>query len=201
MSTQDSRTIGFFCPKCHQSVIAERSVFALCAAPCEIPCPCGGSRVRIRCDGEYFSLEAPCASCGGSHTAHCPRSAFLRQRTLGFSCPKTGLDCCYVGEHTSVFAAMRRLELALDQLDDTKQQGAFLNETVMREMLGEVKDIAARGGISCSCGSKSWSLRVHYASVELVCEHCGGTLRLRAATMDDLEDLCCRDKLLIGSAN
>jgi hypothetical protein len=119
--------------------------------------------------------------------------------------PASGLDCCYVGEEEPVFAAMKRLEEAMDQLDqqiqngeeEEHQPGTFLNELVMQEVLGEVKEIASRGGISCQCGSKQWKMRIHYSSLELVCPVCGGSLRIPAATQSDLTDLCCKDHLLI----
>jgi methionine synthase I (cobalamin-dependent) len=122
------------------------------------------------------------------------------------ACPASGLDCCYVGEEEPVFSAMKRLEEAMDQLDqqnpenedgNTHESGTFLNELVMQEVLGEVKEIAARGGISCQCGSKQWRMRIHYSSLELVCPSCGGSLRIPAATQSDLTDLCCKDHLLI----
>ena len=67
----------------------------------------------------------------------------------------------------------------------------------MTEVLGELKDIAARGGISCTCGSKRYKINVHYSAVELECADCGGKLRIPAATGEDLEDLCCQSTLVI----
>lgn len=41
----------------------------------------------------------------------------------------------------------------MDKLgEDEVSQGAFLDEIVMEEVLSEIRDIAARGGISCACG-------------------------------------------------
>ncbi|MCD7844063.1 MAG: hypothetical protein LUG17_05520, partial [Clostridiales bacterium] len=108
-----------------------------------------------------------------------------------------GLDCCYVGQDEAVYQAIKRLEEAVHELDEKQEESSFLNDVVMAEVLGELKDIAARGGISCACGSQDWTLKVHYSSVEVVCARCGASLRLPAATLDDLNDLCCRDKLLI----
>ncbi|MCI6586888.1 MAG: hypothetical protein MSC47_07240, partial [Oscillibacter sp.] len=57
--------------------------------------------------------------------------------------------------------------------------------------------IAARGGISCTCGSTRYTVQVRRGAVDLVCADCGGRLRLPAATDEDLDDLCCRMKLTI----
>lgn len=198
MSAEESRTLGFICPKCRQSVIAERSVFALTAAPLRIACPCGGSYLQTEYQGDRFLLEAPCVSCGGRHLARCPSEAFLRRKALRFTCGKTGLDCCCVGEEQEVFRAVKHMEAAADQLEERGgEPGSFLNELVMEEMLSELRDIARRGGVRCTCGSRRWRMQLEYAAIRLTCADCGGALRLSAAAMDDLDELCCRDELLI----
>ena len=74
---------------------------------------------------------------------------------------------------------------------------AFLDSVIMYEVLSELKDIAARGGVKCACGSPDYGVRVGYSSVDLVCAQCGAALRLGAATPDDLDALCARDTLTI----
>ena len=100
-----------------------------------------------------------------------------------------------------MFRAMEKLEGAVDKLrrdDSGETRGAFLNDVVMGEVLAELKDIAARGGVSCTCGSKKYKVKILYSAVELTCADCGAKLRLPAATGEDLEDLCCKYTLLIG---
>ena len=99
-----------------------------------------------------------------------------------------------------MFRAMEKLEAAVDKLrldDQTEQRGAFLNEAVMAEVLGELKDIAQRGGVRCACGSADYGVKVGYSTVDLVCARCGAALRLPAAGPDDLDALCARDALII----
>jgi hypothetical protein len=67
----------------------------------------------------------------------------------------------------------------------------------MYEVLSELKDMAARGGIGCSCGSKRWSMQVGRGAVDILCADCGGRLRIPAATDEDLDRLCCHMKLEI----
>jgi len=67
----------------------------------------------------------------------------------------------------------------------------------MEEVLSELRDIAQRGGISCACGSRAWTFRVNYSSVDVICKECGAEMRLPAATADDLEDLCCKTSIFI----
>ena len=132
------------------------------------------------------------------HTVTCSTAAFLQEKTLAFSCAHSGLDCCYVGEQEAVFAAMRRLEETVDVLEsEAGAQGMFLNDLVMEEILEELRDIGRRDGISCTCGSRAWNLKINYSSVELTCARCGAGLKIPAATMSDIEDLCCKPTLTI----
>ena len=71
------------------------------------------------------------------------------------------------------------------------------DNVIMYEVLSELKDIAARDGISCTCGSREYSIRVRRDAVDLECRRCGGRLRLPAATDEDLDRLCCQMKLTI----
>lgn len=192
------RTIGYICPKCRQSVVADRSLFSLSVGRMKLPCPCGKSELRVDYLGSGYQFTVPCAACGGEHQATLSGGQMMGHQILGFSCPETGIDCCYIGQEGPVYAALPRLEQTVDkQAARGDQEGTFLDETIMAEILGELKDIAARGGVSCTCGSKRWTLDVHYSSVELRCADCGGTLRLPAATMDDLGDLCAKPELVI----
>jgi len=180
-------------------VVVERTEFQLAAAPNKLPCPCGGSALLIELEADHADLTVPCLYCGHDHHVRCSVHSLLHEKTLAFSCKATGLDCCYIGEEQSVFRALRRLEEAAAQMAEKPEgEGSFLNETVMEEVLGEVKDIAARGGISCVCGSRDYKVKVLYSSVELTCAHCGAKLRIPAATGEDLGELCCHYTLQIG---
>ena len=143
-------------------------------------------------------LKVPCLFCGREHEVSCSSHAFLREKALAFSCAQSGLDCCYVGEEGPVYAATARLEQAVDKLgQDAAKDGAFLDPLVMEEVLGEIRDIAKRGGISCACGSKKWTFQVNFSSVDLICQECGAQMRIPAATADDIDDICCKTTLLI----
>ena len=190
MVEEAKRTLAYLCPSCRQSVVVERSVFQLAAAPNRLPCPCGKSALEVEVAGDRAKLTVPCLFCGRDHTVSCS--------AIAFSCAASGLDCCYVGEEGAVFAAVRRLEEAVSKLEaEAGAAGTFLDELVMHEVLSEIKEIAQRGGVSCTCGSKEWKLQVNYSSVDLICGHCGRAMRIPAATASDIEDICCKDKLII----
>lgn len=195
---EPKRTLAYLCPKCKQSVVVEMSEFRLAAASSKLPCPCGGSALLVEMEADHVDLTVPCLYCGEDHHIRCSAHAFLHEKALAFSCKATGLDCLYVGKEEPVFRALRRLEEATADMDETDKEKSFLNEAIMTEVLGELKDIAARGGISCCCGSKEYKVKVNFSSVELACGQCGARLRLPAATGEDLEDLCCHYSLLIG---
>ena len=202
MVQESKRTLAYICPSCRQSVIVERSVFQLAASANELPCPCGKSALKVEMMGDRVKLTVPCLFCQTEHTVTCSAKAFLHEKALAFSCGASGLDCCYVGEEGPVFAAVRRLEEAVDKLEqDAGEKGAFLDELVMHEVLSELKDIAARGGISCACGSKRWKMQVNYSSIDLFCADCGAAMRIPAATASDIDDICCKNTIVIHGAH
>lgn len=197
---EETRTIGYICPVCGSPVIVQRTAFQLCAGDSVLPCPCGKSELRFTQLGDRCQVTVPCLFCAKDHTAVCSNDALLHQKLLALSCPASGLGCCCIGGEGQVFRAMERLEAAVDKLrldDQTENRGAFLDEVVMGETLAELRDIAARGGVRCACGSTDYGVKVGYSSVDLVCARCGAALRLSAATQDDLAALCARDALTI----
>lgn len=198
MVEESKRTLAYICPSCRQAVIAERSVFQLAASANAIPCPCGKSALRVEMMGDRVKLTVPCLFCESDHTVACSSKAFLHEKTLAFACAASGLDCCYAGVEAPVFAAMKRLEEAVDKLErDAGEKGAFLDELVMHEVLSELKEIAQRDGISCACGSRKWKLQVNYSSIDLFCADCGAAMRIPAATASDIDDICCRNTMVI----
>ena len=199
MVQDPKRFIAYICPHCRQSVIVEKDLFSLAASTAHIQCPCGKSEVTVDFLPNRVQMKVPCLFCGREHTVSCSSRAFIREKALAFSCAASGLDCCYVGEEGPVYAATARLEQAVDKLTEEagEERGAFLDEIVMHEVLSEIRDIAARGGISCACGSKDWTFQVNYSSVDLICAQCGAQMRIPAATADDIDDICCKHTILI----
>ena len=200
MVEEAKRTLAYICPVCGKAVAVERTAFQLAASINHLPCPCGKSELVVEMTGDQCHLLVPCVFCGKNHKVTCSTRAFLHEKTLAFSCAASGLDCCYVGEEGPVFAATARLERAADKLKEeqaAEEKAAFLDEIVMHEVLSEVKDIAARGGVSCACGSREWKLKVNYSSIDLICAQCGAQMRIPAATADDIDDICCKNTILI----
>ena len=205
MVQDTKRYLAYICPNCRQSVIVERDLFSLAASTAHIKCPCGKSELTVEFQPNRVQLTVPCLFCGRDHTVSCSSHAFVREKALAFSCAASGLDCCYVGEEGPVYAATARLERAIDKLESPDSSGQtedeekppFLDPLIMEEVLSEIRDIAARGGISCTCGSKNWTFQVNYSSVDLQCRDCGAQMRIPAATADDLDDICCKTTLLL----
>ena len=199
---EESRTVGYICPVCGEPVIAQRTAFQLAAGNSTLPCPCGKSELRFTQLGNRCEITVPCLFCARDHTAVCANDALLRQKLLALSCPASGLGVCFIGEEAPVFQAMEKLEQAVDKLrldDQSESRGAFLNEVVMSEVLAELRDIAARKGVSCGCGSTDYGIKVGYSSVDVVCARCGAALRLPAAAPGDLDALCARYTIIIPS--
>ena len=193
---EETRSFGYICPACGKANFHTRSVFALSAAAARMECACGKEALEVQTDGAKFRLWVPCGVCGGHHQAECSAEALLQGRGIGLSCPAKQELCCYVGQEADVRRAMESLALRVEK-EKASDSEAFTDNVIMYEVLSELKDIAARGGISCTCGSSSYTMQVRRGAVDLICADCGGRLRLPAATDEDLDDLCCRMKLTI----
>ncbi len=193
---EETRSFGYICPACGKANFHTRSVFALTAAAARMECECGKEALEVQTDGTKFRLWVPCGVCGGHHQAECSADALLHGRGIGLSCPVKQDLCCYVGREQEVRRAMENLALRVEKDKGTDGE-AFTDNVIMYEVLSELKDIAARGGIDCTCGSTRYTMQVRRGAVDLICADCGGRLRLPAATDEDLDDLCCRMKLTI----
>lgn len=193
---EETRSFGYICPACGKANFHTRSVFALTAAAARMECECGKEALEVQTDGTKFRLWVPCGVCGGHHQAECSADALLHGRGIGLSCPVKQDLCCYVGREQEVRRAMENLALRVEKDKGTDGE-AFTDNVIMYEVLSELKDIAARGGITCTCGSTRYTVQVRRGAVDLICADCGGRLRLPAATDKDLDDLCCRMKLTI----
>jgi hypothetical protein len=95
-----------------------------------------------------------------------------------------------------VEAALADLQLAVEKKKDGQDE-TFIDSVIMYEVLSELRDMAARDGISCACGCHRYSMKVRRGYVDLTCDPCGGKLRISAATDEDLDDLCCHMSLTI----
>lgn len=196
---EELRSFGYICPKCGKAVLGSRTTFALSAAAVRITCDCGDEGMEIQTDGQKFRLWVPCGLCGGVHQAEVSCDAVLRGRGIGLACPQTKQLCCYVGEDSEVRRNMEELAVRAEK-EKCGEKEAFTDNVIMYEVLSELKDIAARGGISCICGSKDYAIQVRRDAVDLTCKRCGGKLRLPAGTDEDLDRLCCQMKLTIREA-
>ena len=123
-------------------------------------------------------------------------AAILTGRGVGLACPETKQLCCYAGEEAQVRSAMEELAIRAEK-EKCEEKEAFTDNVIMYEVLSELKDIAARGGIHCTCGSTAYGIQVHRDAVDLICRQCGGKLRLNAGTDEDLDRLCCQMTLTI----
>lgn len=196
---EEMRSFGYICPHCGKAVLHQRSVFALSAAAARMECECGQEALEAETDGSRFRFRVPCGVCGGHHQAECSADAVLHGRGIGLACPEKQEICCYIGGEQQVRRAMEELALRVEK-EKAGGEEAFTDNVIMYEVLSELKDIAARGGIRCSCGSTEYGIQVHRDAVDLVCRRCGGKLRLPAGTDEDLDRLCCQMTLTIRGA-
>lgn len=194
---EEKRAFGYICPSCGKAVYAERTRFALAAAAVGVVCSCGHGELTAEPCGGHYRVTVPCGVCGGEHRAEIPSEKLLQGPGVGLACPETRQLCCYIGDAYQVQRALRELEIVVQKKKDGEEGAAFVDHIIMYEVLSELKEIAARDGISCACGARGCAIEVHGSAVDLACPRCGGRLRLPAATDEDLDRLCCQYTLTI----
>ena len=201
---EPKRAFGYVCPHCGQAVYAERTQFAMVAGPMDVFCECGKAALHMEADAmQRYHLQVPCGVCGGTHEAQLNERALFSGRGVGLACSKAQQLCCYIGWPEEVRPKLDALaDMCADMKDketllEEKEAETFYNDVIMYEVLSELKEIAGRGGVSCACGSTQWTMKVRHAAVDLICRECGTALRIPAANDEDLDNLCCRMKLLI----
>ena len=196
---EEMRTFGYLCPKGGKPVRKSRSIFALEASNAEVECDCGGSALRVDCDGEKYRLSVPCGLCGATHEAVCRPEQFTEGPGLALACAETKQFSCFIGPEETVTRHLGELEIlaAKERRQEGEENlGAFADSVIMYEVLSELKDIASRAhSITCGCGSEDYGMEIRRSAVDLICRRCGAKLRLPAATDRDLDDLCCHMKL------
>ena len=194
---EQKRALGYICPRCGRSVLAERTAFALSASTAAVVCECGESELVSQTDGARFRLTVPCGVCGGEHRAEVEARAMLTGPGVALSCPERRQLCCLIGEESRVARALGQLQAAAEKLREQKEGAVFADDVIMYEVLSELRDMVARGAVSCACGARGCRLAVGSGAVDLICGQCGGRLRIGAATDEDLDQLCCHTSLTI----
>ena len=193
---EETRALGYICPECGKPVYGERTRFALNAAAVGLVCGCGRSELTAEPAERTLRVTAPCGVCGGEHRAEVPMEQVLEGGGVGLACPETRQLCCYIGPPERVESALRELEITARKREAGGDE-VFADSIIMYEVLSELRDIAARDGVSCTCGARGCAVEVHGTAVDLVCRACGARLRLPAATDEDLDRLCCQYTLTI----
>ena len=191
---EQMRALGYLCPECGKIVYGERTRFAMSAAAVGLVCGCGRSELTAQPEGASCRLTVPCGLCGGEHRAEAAAERLLEGEGIGLACPKTRQLCCYIGQPQRVERALRQLELTVEK---SGEDGAFVDSVIMYEVLSELRDIAARGGVSCACGASGCALEIQGAAGALVCPQIGARHRQPAAPDEDLDRLCCQYTLTI----
>ena len=155
-----------------------------------------GHRLTAEPSARVYRVTVPCGVCGGEHRAEVAPESLLEGPGVALACPETRQLCCYIGQPQRVERALRQLELTVEKTREDRD-GAFVDSVIMYEVLSELRDIAARGGVSCACGASGCAMEIQGGAVDLVCRQCGARLRLPAATDEDLDRLCCQYTLTI----
>ena len=170
--------------------------------------PAGGVRQRTAlplrqilspggADGRPGEAHRPCLFCGKDHTVTCSSHAFLHEKVLAFSCAASGLDCCYVGERG------RCLPPPAPGGSGGQAGGRFRGEGGLPGRAGDAGG-ALRAQGDRPAGRHLLHLRLppleapgQFQLHRPVLCRLRRAMRIPAATASDIDDICCKNKLVI----
>lgn len=203
MVIKTDATFAYKCYHCGMSEFVSTSLFRLVAkGECYHNCICGMEGIHLFQEKRGISVVVPCINCGDRHTFHMSAADVLHGKVHVLECPSTDMHCCVAGDDKKVRQSLDAIEAELEKmLDHFGYECHFKNSHVMLYALNRIHDIAEKGGITCSCGSRDVDLNLLEDRVVLICGHCGGTRAIQASSNRHLRSLVRSRSIRIGSRN
>lgn len=106
-------------------------------------------------------LTVPCIFCGKPHTFTVNTTVFFGKEVFLLSCPYSGINICFMGEHNHVKAELARSELELlDMLEENGiedfrgfegDEKALPDPQIYEIIMFVIHDLDAEGKIYCKC--------------------------------------------------
>lgn len=191
MISNQSVAIAYRCPECGNEIIQSLNIFQLSGNEVSFPCSqCGGSSLSIaRSADEKIRLSVPCLVCPHRHPYTLSSASFFSREQFLLSCSFCGLDICFIGTEEKVKEALAKSREEIDALMEPDFEDAgFANESVMREVLFSIEELALSDDISCSCGQPDIKVIIDYDHIDLYCKNCGAHYHIPAKTKFDAND-------------
>ena len=183
-------SVAFYCQRCGSIHIHDVPYFTG-ARETKIRCDsCGHEQGRIvRLSGSRFSIELSCVSCGTMNRVTYTTKHAHRVGLEKIFCSADHFELGYIGKRKRIEELMAFNQAEFEAIHPNDGKNFIEKQHILLEALNRVHDLAARGAITCPCGSDALAADIHGNSIVLECEHCGSEYVLSASSAEDLEKI------------
>ncbi|MFW5980429.1 MAG: hypothetical protein ACOCRB_00260 [Halanaerobiaceae bacterium] len=198
-----STAFALRCSGCGDIKIDQINVFQLSGnQKHKIYCECSNEKSIIQKKGKYIEITFYCILCDYEHKLIIPEKKFwLKDSYNSLVCPNTDLNLGYYGSYKKIIELIKKQQEDLNSMANELGFDDFANPEILLEVLDYLHDIAARGDLSCECGSYDIYIDLASDEVRLSCGYCNSQMSIPAASRKDLIQLRKSDKLQLESSS
>ncbi len=162
-------------------------------------CSCRESALVACIEAGQLIVEFPCSICGQRHRASVPLDEALSSGPIALRCTVTDIAACYVGTPDQL--------AYMDSAQSDEEIAAFIGHLIgiqpphrqlpkavsqaptAADVLCAARDLAARDGISCHCGSLRFTAAYDEGILRISCASCGASKTFPAKSNGDLANI------------
>lgn len=189
MIKEFKKSIGYICPGCSSTVVADKNLFDFSGTSPEIlSCntDCGEECVTITPKKDKYSILINCPMCDEAHLFNIKKTTFWQSKFFVLHCPESGIGILFLGERDTVEKELYEQEQMFVKLSDDVDVTREL--TMIFEIVERINDFAKEEKVSCACGSHAISIEIDNEKITLKCRDCG-KIKDIPSTEESLENL------------
>lgn len=194
--------IGFTydCRQCEKPVTATADLFPMYAQRYICRCSCGESALVACIEAGQLIVEFPCPICGQRHRVSVPLDNTLSGDPVALRCTVTDIAACFVGlpdrlaymdsiqSDEEIAAFVGRL-IGIQPPHRQAKHADIPHDPTAADALCAARELAARDGISCHCGSLRFTAAYDEGALRISCASCGASKTFPAKSSGDLANI------------
>ncbi len=180
-------SIAVYCQRCGKIHIYDIPYFfgtKRMALHCE---SCGYERaVLLRCAGNKLELSVECVVCRSVTRKVFEIKNLRRLKFEKLFCNQDNFELGYIGRRRQIEEMLAFNQAEFEALHPEDGKNFIEKQQFLLEAVNHVHDLAARGNVTCPCGSKEIEADIIGNSIILECQHCGSYNVLEVEGAEDL---------------
>lgn len=198
-----STAFALRCAGCGNIKIDQINIFQLSGKKgYRVCCDCSNEKSIIKRKRKKIEISYYCIICDHEHKKIIPEKNFWLKNTYNaLVCPHTDLNLGYYGSYKKINKLLKKQQEDLDSMANELGFDDFANPEILLEVLDYLHDLAARGDLSCECGSYDIYIDLASDKVRLSCGYCNSEMIIPAAIREDLIQLKNSGELQLKSSS